>query len=176
MNLVSLEYLLTVVNLYVSRSNFLLTHEMLSKTRWMSTINLLYHSPTMINIVEDVVSINIVNDEKGPLNGCVCVCGSATKVRNAAAVAVVPVLGSQLERVVNNSVRHGEWTARLHSLQQHLVVTFHSLCPLLLYAHVPAPTSPNTGVSYARKKASSREHWCSTVATTRLKKRERRGI
>jgi len=35
----------------------------------------------------------------------VWVCGS---VRNAAAVAVVPVLGSQLERVVNNSVRHGE--------------------------------------------------------------------
>ena len=57
-NLVSLVYLVTVVNLYISRSNFLLTHEMLSKTRWLSTVKLLYHSLTMINVIEDVVSIN----------------------------------------------------------------------------------------------------------------------
>jgi len=57
-NLVSLVYLVTVVNLYISRSNFLLTHDMLSKTRWLSTVKLLYHSPTMINVIEVVVSIN----------------------------------------------------------------------------------------------------------------------
>ena len=43
-NLVSLVYLVTVVNLYISRSNFLLTHEMLSKT---------VHSKTSLSFPED---------------------------------------------------------------------------------------------------------------------------